>query len=250
MNDTASPLANWQNAATVLRRKLLHSAIAVGLGASLGWYFADDLLEILKVPFLDVMGPHSRLYFTAPSESFVTYMTIGIIAGIILAAPYLFLQLWWVLAPVLYRTRRRSFLFLSMLTAVTFVGGALFGYFGILPVAIQLLIKNFETKAAFEAYMKVSAFTGFALKMLLAFGLAFEMPVVMLILGRFGLVDAKTLWSGFRYAVVLVFIAAAVLTPPDLLTQILLGIPLCLLYLFGVLLVALFGKRPGNEQPS
>jgi sec-independent protein translocase protein TatC len=240
-------LANWVSVVTVLRRKLLHSAIAVGIGAAIGIYFSDDLLAILKVPFLTVMGPHSRLYFTAPSESFIVYMTIGIIAGVIMAAPYLFLQLWWVLAPVLYRTRRRSFLFLAMLTAVTFVGGALFGYFGILPVAVEVLIKGFESKAAFEAYMKVSDFTSFALKLLLAFGLAFEMPVVMMILGRFGLIGAKTLWRGFRYAVVLVFLVAAVLTPPDLLTQVLLGVPLCLLYLFGVLLVAIFGKRRPNE---
>ena len=247
MSDNASPLANWLPVVTALRRKLLHSAIAVSIGAGIGIYFSEDLLAILKVPFLGVMGPHSRLYFTAPSESFATYMIIGILAGVIMAAPYLFLQLWWVIAPIMYRTRQRLFLFYAMLTAVTFIAGSLFGYFGVLPAAIDFLVKRFEMKTAFEAYMKVSDFTEFSLKLLVAFGLAFEMPVVMLILGRLGLIGAGTLWRGFRYAVVLVFLAAAVLTPPDLLTQILLGLPLCLLYLSGVLLVWIFGKRRREE---
>ncbi len=226
-----------------LRRRLLRSLAVLIAASVVGWYFSGDLLRILQVPFLDVMGPHRALYYTAPAEAFMSLMWIGLIAGVLLSAPYLALQVWGIFAPVFRRQRPWRFLFFAMLTAVTFVLGALFGYFGILPAVIRMLVEGFEQKAQMEAMLRVQAFMGFSLKLLFGFGLAFELPVVMFILGRLGIVNARSLWGGFRYAVVLIVVAAAIFTPPDVLWQILLALPLVLLYLLGVGAVAITGKR-------
>jgi sec-independent protein translocase protein TatC len=137
-----------------------------------------------------------------------------------------------------------------MVTAVAFVAGALFGYFGVLPAAIDLLVRGFEARRMFEAYIKISAFTGFALKLMAAFGLAFELPVVMFILGRLGVINRRQVWSGARYALVLIFLAAAVLTPPDVATQFVLAVPLFALYVLGAVAVTLFGKREAPARPD
>jgi len=239
----AAPVAQFAGMFTVLRRRFIYSVGAVLAGAIVGWIFSGDLLRIMQLPFAKVMGEGRYLVFTAPHEGFVAHLTIGLVAGVIIASPYLFLQIWWLFAPVFYRKQRRMFMLLAMLSAITFVLGALFGYFGILPAAIDFLVKGFEQRAPFEAFLKVRSFLGFAIKLLLVFGLAFELPMLMFILGRLGLVSARSLWKGFRYAMVIILIGAALFTPPDVLTQVMLAGPLCLLYLVGVGAVALFGKR-------
>jgi sec-independent protein translocase protein TatC len=173
----------------------------------------------------------------------MAHLLVAFVAAVILVAPYLFLQLWWLASPVLYRTNRVRFVAFALTTAVTFVAGALFGYFGVLPEAINFLVRSFDLKTNFEAMLRISSFLSFALKLMLAFGLAFELPVIMFLLGRLGVVNARQLWRGGRYAVVIIFVAAAVLSPPDVITQLILAVPLCLLYLIGVAAVGLFGKR-------
>jgi len=237
------PLAGFFSIFAYLRRRLLYCAGAILLASSVGWWFSRDLIAVLRYPFLAVMGDERALVFTAPHEAFMAHMVIGLVFGLLVAAPYLFLEGWWVVAPVFYRQQRVRFLLFAMFSAVTFVGGAVFGYFGILPVAIDFLVKGFENKAPFMALLRVSEFMSFALKLLLVFGVAFELPVAMFILGRLGLVTGRGLLRSFRYALVVIVIAAAVFTPPDVTSQILLAVPLILLYLVGTLGVWLFGKR-------
>jgi sec-independent protein translocase protein TatC len=235
-----------------LRRRFFLCAVAVLVTSGIGIYFSGTLIELLKRPFLTVMGPHNKLYFTSPTESIISYMVVGAVAGVIAAAPYVFFHIWWVAAPVLYRRQKVRFLAFSTVSALVFVAGSLFGYFGILPIAIRVLVRAFETDAPFEAYMKISSFLGFSLKLLFAFGLAFELPVVMFLLGRLGVVSARAFWRGARYAVIAIFLAAAVLSPPEIVTQLILAVPLCLLYIAGALSVTLFGKRaePAAEPPA
>lgn len=240
----AVPLSGFLSIFAYLRKRLLFCAGAILLGAVVGWFFSRDLIAVLQYPFLQVMGTDRSLIFTAPQEAFVAHLLIGLVFGLLAAAPYLFLEGWWVVAPVFYRKQRLRFLIFAMFSAVAFVGGALFGYFGILPVAIDFLVKGFEVKAPFLAMLRVREFISFSLKLLLVFGVAFELPVAMFILGRLGLVNAKGLLRGFRYAVVAIVIAAAAFTPPDVTSQILLAVPLCLLYLVGTAAVWVFGKRP------
>ncbi|MDP8224156.1 MAG: twin-arginine translocase subunit TatC [Candidatus Lernaella stagnicola] len=226
-----------------LRRRVLRITLAIGVGAAVGLYFSSDLLLILKLPFLSIMGQNRSLYFTAPHESFMAHLWLGLIAGLLLAAPYVFLQIWWIASPVLYRKRRIIFFLFAMASALVFVLGAVFGYFGILPAALDFLVKRYETGEMFTAMLKISSFMNFSLKLLLVFGLGFELPVLMVLLGRLGIVNARMLWRGFRYAVVIIAIAAAALTPPDVVTQLMLAGPLVLLYVMGMALVAVVGKR-------
>jgi sec-independent protein translocase protein TatC len=228
---------------TDLRRRLLRSVMAIGVGAAIGLYFSGDLLLVLKVPFHTALGAARNLYFTAPHESFVAHLWIGLVAGLLLATPYLALQMWWVASPVLYRKRRWTFMIFALVSGLVFVLGALFGYFGILPAALDFLIRRYELTEMFQAMIKISSFLSFSLKLLIVFGVAFELPVLMFMLGRLGVVTGRMLWRGFRYAVVIIVIAAAVLTPPDVLTQIMLAGPMVLLYVLGMGLVAVFGKR-------
>ena len=206
MTDRAEPSPAAFSVIVELRRRLLRSIAAVTVASTIGWIFSRDLLRILQVPFIDVMGPQGKLYYLAPSEAFMALMWIGVVAGLLLAAPYLALQLWWVFAPMFRRQKPGRFLFFAMLTAVTFVLGALFGYFGVMPAVLKFLVRGFEQKWQMEAFLRVRAFMNFSLKLLFAFGLAFELPVLMFILGRLGVVGARVLWRGFRYAVLLIFI--------------------------------------------
>jgi len=248
LSDALPRLNKYMDVIVVLRRRFFYCLIALGLGSALGLYFSGDLIRILQMPFQEVLGPGRTLVFMAPTEAFMANMWVGIIAGALLAAPYLFLQGWWVLAPVMYRQQRKTFMFVAMFTAVTFVCGGIFGYFVVLPLAMNLLVRGFEMNSIFEAVLSVQKFCFFALKLLFAFGLAFELPVVMLILGRLGLVTAQAWWRGFRYAVVLIFLIAGILTPPDIFTQIAVAAPLCLLYATGAGLVTLFGKKSEIKQ--
>ncbi len=243
MTDAIPTSDKLLNVFAELRRRLLYVVIAIGLGATVGWIFSGDLLRVLLVPFHSALGANRALYFTAPHESFMAHLWLGLMAGLLFAAPYIFLQIWWVASPVLYRKRRTTFLVFAMFSALAFVVGALFGYFGILPAALDFLVKRFEMKEMFTAMLKISSFMNFSFKLLLVFGLAFELPVLMLLLGRLGVLNARLLWRGFRYAVVIIVVFAAVLTPPDVITQVMLAGPMLLLYLLGILLVALFGKR-------
>lgn len=247
MSDAMPSRATMIGVITDLRKRLLRMVLAVGAGAAVGWYFAGDLLLVLRVPFHKVLGPSRSLYFTAPHESFMAHLWLGLVAGLLLAAPYVFLQIWWIASPVLYRRRRAVFLVFAMASALVFVLGSLFGYFGILPAALDFLVRRFELGELFTAKLKISSFMSFSLKLLLVFGLAFELPVMMVLLGRLGVLNARHLWRGFRYAVVIIVIASAVLTPPDVFTQLMLAGPLILLYLVGMLLVAVLGKREKTD---
>jgi len=233
---------------TELRRRFVRMFVVVIAFSGVGWYFAGDLLRILQVPFVSLMGTQRALYYTAPAEAFMANMIVGLVFGVFAAAPYLAWQLWRTFAPVFHRRKPWRFICYAMLTAVTFVVGALFGYFYVLPPVLTFLVEGFEQRAQMDAFVRVRPFINFSLKLLLAFGLSFELPVMMFVLGRLGLVSARTLWRGFRYALVLILVAAAIFTPPDVVSQIMLALPLLILYLLGVGAVALTGKRNAKAK--
>jgi sec-independent protein translocase protein TatC len=235
---------------TELRRRLVRMFVVVIAFSGVGWYLANDLLRILQGPFAAVMGTQRALYYTAPAEAFMASMIIGLVFGVLAAAPYLAWQLWRTFAPVFRRQKPWRFILFAMLTAVTFVAGALFGYFYVLPAVLKFLVAGFEQRAQMDAFVRVRPFVNFSLKLLLAFGLSFELPVMMFVLGRLGLVSARTLWRGFRYAVVLILVAAAIFTPPDVVSQIMLAVPLLILYLLGVGAVAITGKRKARAETA
>jgi sec-independent protein translocase protein TatC len=232
-----------------LRKRLIFSFIAIGIGFVICYAFADTLFEILAKPLLKIMPAGGSLIFTSVAEAFFTYMKIGFIAGIILASPFILYQIWAFIAPGLYRHEKGYIIPFVLGGSLFFTLGVLFGYFVAIPVGFRFLL-GYATDFI-KPMPSMKEYLTFTIKFLLAFGLVFEFPVVLVLLARIGIVDAKMLAKQRRYAILLVFILAAVVTPsPDLLTQVLTAIPLIGLYELSILLSKIFGKKKKKEPES
>lgn len=231
-----------------LRKRLILSFVAVGIGFFICYAFSDTLFEILAKPLMKMMPSGGSLIFTSVAEAFFTYMKVGFIAGIILASPFLLYQIWAFVAPGLYRHEKRYIVPFILGGTFFFVLGVLFGYFVAIPVGFRFLL-GFATDFI-RPLPSMKEYLTFTIKFLLAFGLVFEFPVVLVLLAKIGVVDAKMLAKQRKYAILLVFILAAAVTPsPDLLTQVLTAIPLILLYELSILLSRIFGKKK-KEAPE
>lgn len=225
-----------------LRKRLIFSFIAVGIGFVICYAFADTLFEILARPLMKIMPAGGSLIFTSVAEAFFTYMKIGFIAGVILASPFILYQIWAFIAPGLYRHEKGYIVPFVLGGSLFFTLGVLFGYFVAIPVGFRFLL-GYATDLI-KPMPSMKEYLTFSIKFLLAFGLVFEFPVVLVLLAKIGIVDAKMLAKQRRYAILLVFILAAVVTPsPDLLTQVLTAIPLIALYELSILLSRIFGKK-------
>ena len=225
-----------------LRKRLILSFIAVGVGFVICYAFADTLFNLLAKPLMKIMPAGGTLIFTSVAEAFFTSMKIGFIAGIILASPFILYQIWAFVAPGLYRNEKRYVIPFVLGGTFFFALGVLFGYFVAIPVGFRFLLGY--ASDFIKPMPSMKEYLTFCVKFLLAFGLVFEFPVVLVLLARIGIVDAKMLAKQRRYAILLVFIVAAAVTPsPDLLTQVLTAIPLVALYELSILLSRIFGKK-------
>lgn len=225
-----------------LRRRLIYSAIAVVVGFAVCWAFVEDIFRVMMLPVIEVLGPGKKMIFTNPTEAFITYIKVALLAGLMVSTPVWMFQIWRFVGPGLYKQEKKYIAAFVFFGTFFFVGGALFGYFQIMPLGLKFLLTNFQADF-FEALPSIKETFTLSTKLLLAFGIAFELPLVIFFLARVGLVSSGWLLRNFRYAVLVIFIGAAIFTPPDIITQIGLGIPLCLLYLLGVGVAYLFGKR-------
>jgi sec-independent protein translocase protein TatC len=186
--------------------------------------------------------------YTSPPEAFFTYIKISVVAGIFLVSPYLFYQVWGFVAPGLYKHERRWLIPIAFFSAFFFVTGALFGYFVVFPFGFEFFA-GFTTPDI-QFIPKLNEYLSFALKLLFAFGIAFELPLFILFLARLGLVTAAGLRKRRKYAILITFIVAAILTPPDPFTQTLMAIPMLFLYEIGIIVAKLFGKRKEKPEPE
>lgn len=224
-----------------LRKRLILSFIAIGIGFILCYAFADTLFNILAAPLLRVMPKGGSLVFISVAEAFFTYMKVGFIGGIILASPIVLYQIWAFIAPGLYRHEKRYIVPFVLLGSFFFALGIFFAYFVALPIGFKFLLGY--ASDFIKPLPNMKEYLSFTMKFLLVFGLVFEFPVVLLILARIGLVDAKMLARQRKYAILLIFIFAAVVTPPDVISQVMMAIPLMALYEVSILLARIFGKR-------
>src|SRR4030043_376567 len=225
-----------------LRKRLILSFIAVGLGFALCYALSDSLFSILAAPLLKVMPEGSSLIFTSVAEAFFTYMKVAFIAGLILASPFVLYQIWAFVAPGLYRHEKKYVVPFISLGSFFLALGILFGYFVAIPVGFKFLL-GYATDFI-KPMPSMKEYLSFSIKFLLAFGLVFEFPVVLVLLARIGVIDAKTLARQRKYAILLIFIFAAVMTPPDIISQVLMALPLMGLYELSILLSKIFGKKP------
>jgi sec-independent protein translocase protein TatC len=232
-----------------LRKRLIYSLLSLAAGTLACLYFAKEIFRFLQKPLLSVMPEGSGFIATGPLEAFITYLQVAFLAGTFLSSPLVLYQLWVFIAPGLHKKEKKLGLGFVLFSTFFFVGGALFGYYGIFPVGFRFFVSALEgTGIRFLPQMK--DYLGFIARMLLTFGLIFEMPLVIVILARVGIVRRETLAKARRYVLVAMFLVAGVLTPgPDVLSQLLLAVPLLVLYELSVLAVRLIGRRgePGDR---
>ncbi|MBU1170236.1 MAG: twin-arginine translocase subunit TatC [Proteobacteria bacterium] len=228
-----------------LRNRLVRSFIAIVIGASVAYAFKEKLFDILTRPLLAVMPADGKIIFTGLPEAFFTYLKVSLLAGVFLAAPVVLFEFWMFVVPGLYKKERRLLAPVIFLSTLFFVGGSLFGYFFVFPVGFKFFL-GFSSDTL-QALPSMKEYLGFVSKLLIAFGVVFEMPIIITCMAALGLVSTAFLRKNRKYAVVIFFIVGAILTPPDVVTQILMALPLIVLYEFSIIGAMIFGRKPMEE---
>lgn len=223
-----------------LRKRLLRAVLAVAVAFLLALTNARRILDFLFRPIEPLLGA-DRPVFLDLTEPFLLYMKVAFLAALFLAAPAVLYQAWAFITPGLYPRERRYALPFVFFATVFFVAGGAFGYYVGFPAACRFLL---AVATGFEPALRISSLFSFESKMILAMGLVFELPTVIYFLSRLGIVTAPFLWHQFKYAVLVIFIVAAVITPtPDVITQCIFAVPMILLYLLGILVAYVFGRE-------
>lgn len=224
-----------------LRSVLVTSLIAL-LGLSIAaWFFSGPILDWLVA---DV--PVTTLAFLAPSEAFMTRMKLSFILGGLGAFPYVGYRVWRFVAPGLFRRERRRIFPVVIASAALFYAGLAFAYFIVVPVIIQFML-GYATERI-QPMISVGAYFTTVSRLCLAFGLVFQLPIVILLLALIGIVPPRFFLRQWRYAVVIIFVAAAIFTPPDPVSQVLMAVPLVVLYIGSALLAAAIVRRRKRES--
>ena len=233
-----------------LRKRIIRVFIAVAIGFGISYCFKDHLFAVLVQPLVAVMDAQDNLIFTGLPEAFFTYLKVSLLAGIILALPVIFYEFWMFVAPGLYKKERKVILPVVLISLVFFAAGACFAYFLVFPYGFKFFL-GFATDTI-RPLPSMKEYLSFAAKLLLAFGLAFEMPLVIVFFARFGFVSVDFLKKNRKYALLIFFAGSAILTPPDVVTQIMLSVPLMALYEMSIWGAVIFGRerKMAKEEAS
>jgi len=224
-----------------LRRRLIVCFIAVGIGFVLSYGFKEKLFQILTRPLISVMKTGDKLIFTGLPEAFFTYLKVAFLSGIILATPIIFYEFWMFVAPGLYNKEKRLMFPIVFLSTLFFVGGSFFGYFIVFPYGFKFFL-GFASETI-QPLPSMREYLSFASKLLLAFGVVFELPLIITFLAKLGMVSVSFLKKNRKYALLLFFVGAAILTPPDVVTQVMMALPLMVLYEISIVGARIFGKK-------
>ena len=231
---------------TELRTRLIRSFIAVTLCFCVTYFFKEELFNILLNPLIKVMDKGGSLIYTNLPEAFFSYLKVAFLFALMLSSPYVLFEFWGFVAPGLYKKEKTYLFFIAIFSAVFFVGGALFGYFIVFPFGFKFFLAfGSETLKAMPSMKEYFAFSS---KLLIAFGVIFELPLVITFMARLGIVSVEFLKKHRKYAILIFFIGAAILTPPDVITQIMMAFPLMLLYEISILGAKVFGKKKDKEE--
>ena len=217
-----------------LRYRLIVSIIAFLIGTGVAFYFAKYVFEFLKEPVVRSY-PDVELITLSPTEPLFILIKISIAVGFILAMPVILYQMWRFIEPALYSHEKRMFIPLVLSSITLFILGAAFAYFVVLPLALKFLLGLGFTQLLATPYLSVDMYVSFVLKMIIAFGIAFQMPIVLYVLQRVGIITPEQLAKFRKYFIVVAFLIGAIIAP-DVSTQVLMAIPLIVLYEVSVLL--------------
>ena len=224
-----------------LRKRLITCFIAVGIGFALSYGFKEKLFRILTQPLIEVMDQGETLIYTGLPEAFFTFLKVSFLSGLMIASPVIIYQFWMFVAPGLYDREKRLLVPIVFLSSIFFVGGALFGYFIVFPYGFDFFL-GFATETI-RPLPSMKEYLSFSSKLLLAFGLVFELPLVITFLAKLGLVTVPFLKKNRKYALLLFFVGAAILTPPDVVTQVMMALPLMILYEISIIGARIFGRK-------
>ena len=228
-----------------LRSRIIKAAVAVMIGFIATYFFADRVIEFLSEPFLELSG--STLTLLAPTEGFMVRLKTGLLTGLIVSSPAVFYQFWNFIAPGLYQNERRFIIPVVIWSVLLFAIGALFAY-QVLPYAMKFFHSFAEGGA--ENFWSLSKYITFVTYLLLAFGLVFELPLVIYFAARMGLVTPQFLRKYRKHALIILLVLSAMITPPDIFTQAVLAIPLGILYEVSIWLAVIAVKKHRRENPE
>jgi sec-independent protein translocase protein TatC len=250
IDDTRAPLMEHL---VELRRRLIRAFIALFLAFAVCFYFAGEIFAFLTQPLIAGFGPgQGRLVYTKLYEAFFVEVRVAFFAAFFIAFPVIANQLWAFVAPGLYAKEKRAFLPFLIATPILFLLGAALAYYVVMPVAIRFFLGYQGQIPGIEqqALPAMGEYLSFVMHFILAFGIAFLLPVLLMLIERAGLVTRDQLKRGRRYAVLVAFVVAAVATPPDVISQFMLAIPLILLYELSLVAIWFTERRRAREKAA
>ena len=238
-----------------LRKRLINSFIFLSVFFVICYFFSEYIYGFLVEPYAQAVkddGSQRRLIFTALQETFLTYLKVSFFASFFVTSPFILIQIWKFIAPGLYKHEKIAIMPYLIATPILFFLGGVLVYYLIMPLAIKFFL-SFEsagltTNLPIQLEAKVNEYLSLVMKLIFAFGLSFQLPVVLSLLARVGVIDSKFLRERRKYVVVIIFAAAAILTPPDPITQIGLAIPLLILYELSIISVNIIQEKSLKRQ--
>ena len=253
MNEENEKKSSFVEHLTELRSRLIRSVIYLFIFFIICYFFAEEIYSFLVTPYAEAVKDDSanrRMIFTALHETFITYLKVAFFAAMFVSSPIILTQIWKFVAPGLYKNEKRALLPYLIATPTLFLFGGMLVYYLIMPLAIKFFL-SFETldqinTLPIQLEAKVNEYLSLIMRLIFAFGLSFQLPVLLSLLARVGFVDSDYLKKRRKYVIVIIFAVAAILTPPDPITQIGLGIPLLILYELSILSVKIIEKKKTN----
>jgi sec-independent protein translocase protein TatC len=231
-----------------LRRRLIISIAALVVGFAICYTFSDNLYIMLARPLMPHLPPGSDfIAFTGVVEPFFIYLKVGFLGGAILASPVLLFETWAFVAPGLYSKERYWFIGVVFASLILFLAGVLFAYLVVFPFGFKYLL-SFSNEEL-RPILSMGSYFSLVTRLLIAFGLVYQLPLAMLVVARLGIMSAARMLSWWRYAIVLIFVASAIITPtPDIFNQLLMAGPLLVLYALGLMLAKIFGSKKQEDK--